>query len=128
MEDDDNVVTHTEQPAQQSTDSPSGAASRNLQHRNRQACHRHRLEPRMPKGDGAFYFLLQIYVVIQVLTDFLKQDPIGYDVGVHTTWCLTLSYPMSAYDISIYGHWARYNRIQCRVRCLELHDLDFSVI
>jgi hypothetical protein len=35
---------------------------------------------------------------------------------------------MSAYDIRTYGHRARYNRIRCRVRYLELHDLDFCYI
>ena len=43
-------------------------------------------------------------------------------------WCSTMSYPMSANDIRIYGHRARYNRIRYRVRCRELHDLHFYYI
>ncbi len=35
---------------------------------------------------------------------------------------------MSAYDIRIYGHRARYSSIRCRVRYLVLHDVEFYFV
>ncbi len=97
---------------------------RNLPHWNRQARHRHRPDPRMPKGDGAFHYFTSDLCYDSKSNRVFEAGAYWVRCRGTNAWCSTMSYPMSAYDIRIYGHRARYNRIRCRVRCLELHDLD----
>ncbi len=39
-----------------------------------------------------------------------------------------MSYPMSAYDIHIYEHRARYSCLRCRVRYPVIHDVEFYYV